>query len=108
MNTEQDIQAALLPTPEQLATRERLLAKLRALYHQDQMAFHEKVLIWHDVLKSKYPNARDYMLFHLISGSTFKGFNGCFDFDPPDSVEAFIEREYRAAFPPPVEPPQAV
>lgn len=88
------------PTSEQIAKRAMLLEKLHALYHKDQMAIHEKVLVWHDALKLKYPNARDYMLFHLISGSTFKGFNGYFDFEPADSVEAFIQREYRAAFPP--------
>jgi len=76
-----------------------LSEKLYALYHKDQFAIHEKILVWHDALKLKYPNAREYMLFHLISGSTFQGFNGCFDFEPADSVEAFIEREYRAAFP---------
>jgi len=96
--TDQDAEVALTPTPEQLAKREMLLEKLHALYHKDQMAIHEKVLVWHDALKLKYPNARDYMLFHLISGSTFKGFNGCFDFEPADSVEAFIEREYCKAF----------
>ncbi len=76
-----------------------LLRKLHALYRKDQFAIHEKILVWHDVLKLKYPNAREYMLFHLISGSTFQGFNGYFDFEPADSVEAFIEREYSEAFP---------
>ena len=84
-----------------------LLEKLHALYRKDQMAIHEKVLVWHDALKCKYPNAREYMLFHLISGSTFKGFNGCFDFEPADSVEAFIEREYREAFPDSADQPKS-
>jgi len=99
VKTEQDIAVQLLPTPEQIAKREMLLEKLHALYHKDQFAIHEKILVWHDALKLKYPNAREYMLFHLISGSTFQGFNGYFDFEPEDSVEAFIEREYREAFP---------
>jgi len=99
VKTEQDIEAPLTPNPEQIAKRAMLQEKLHALYRKDQMAIHEKVLVWHDALKNKYPNARDYMLFHLISGSTFRGFNGCFDFEPADSVEKFIEREYREAFP---------
>jgi len=76
-----------------------LREKLHALYRKDQFAIHEKVLVWHDALKLKYPNARDYMMFHLVSGSTFKRFSGYFDFEPADSVETFIEREYLAAFP---------
>ena len=99
MKIEQDITRSLLPTPEQIAKRAMLLEKLHALYRKDQFAIHEKILVWHDALKLKYPNAREYMLFHLISGSTFQGFNGRFDFEPADSVEAFIEREYRNAFP---------
>ena len=99
MSTEQDITHTPVPTPEQIAKRAMLLEKLHALYRKDQFAIHEKILAWHDALKLKYPNAREYMLFHLISGSTFQGFNGCFDFESADSVEAFIEREYRAAFP---------
>ena len=71
---------------------------LRALYTRDQFAIHEKVVAWHDALKHKHPNARDYLMFHLISGSTCREFNGCFDFDSPDSVENFVESEYRAAF----------
>ena len=100
VKTDQDAEALLTPTPEQIAKRAMLLEKLHALYRKDQFAIHEKVLVWHDGLKLKYPNAREYMLFHLISGSTFKGFNGYFDFESADSVESFIEREYRAAFPP--------
>jgi len=76
-----------------------LREKLRALYRRDQFAIHAKVLVWHDMLKLKYPAARDYLLFHLISGSTQREFNGCFDFPPEDSVEQFIEREYLVAFP---------
>lgn len=99
MKKEFDPEAPLTPTPEQSAKRELLKKKLHALYQKDQFAIHAKILEWHDDLKLKYPTARDYMLFHLISGSTYRGFNGCFDFPLPDSVEAFIEREYGAAFP---------
>ena len=86
-------------TPEQTEKHDRLRVKLRALYHLDQLAIHEKVIAWHDGLKLKYPDAREYMMFHLISGSSFKGFNGHFDFPFADSVEHFIDREYNAAFP---------
>jgi len=86
-------------TPEQTAKRDLLRVKLRALYHRDQFAIHEKVLVWHDQLKLKYADARDYIMFHLISGSTCKGYNGHFDFPDADSVERFIETQYDAAFP---------
>ena len=86
-------------SPEQTAKYELLRLKLRALYRRDQFEIHEKILVWHDQLKLKYPAARSYMLFHLISGSTFDGFSGHFDFSSEDSVELFIEREYAAAFP---------
>ena len=92
-------EASREPTPEQIAKITDLRTKLHALYHKDQFAIHAKVLVWHDALKLKYPNAREYLMFHLISGSTFGGFSGCFDFEPADSVEAFIEREYEKAFP---------
>lgn len=69
------------------------------MYHRDQFEIHERVLIWHDMLKARYPNAREYLMFHLISGSTFRQFNGCFDFPPEDSVENFILLEYRKVFP---------
>ena len=94
-----EAEGVLVPTAEQLAKFEILRDKLHALYHKDQLAIHAKVLVWHDALKVKYPNARDYMMFHLVSGSTLREFNGCFDFEPEDSVEAFIEREYREVFP---------
>jgi hypothetical protein len=76
-----------------------LREKLAALYEHDQYAIHEKVLSLHIHLTSKYPNAREYQLFHLISGSTPKQWNGAMDFPPPDSVKEFILREYAAAFP---------
>lgn len=86
-------------TPEQTAKRDLLRTKLRALYHRDQFAIHEKILWWHDQLKVKYADARDYIMFHLISGSTSKGYNGHFDFPGADSVERFIEAQYAATFP---------
>lgn len=86
-------------TPEQIRKYESLQVKLRALYHRDQFAIHEKILAWHDQLKLKYPDAREYMMFHLISGSTFNGYNGRFDFPGADSVELFIETQYKAVFP---------
>lgn len=108
VKTDLDTAATLTPTPEQIAKFVSLREKLHALYHKDQFAIHAKVLVWHDALKLKYPNARDYMMFHLVSGSTFKGYSGYFDFDPADSVETFIEREYREAFPLSATPREAV
>ena len=72
--------------------------KLHALYRRDQFQIHERIVSFHDILKERYTNARDYLLFHLISGSTFPGFNGCFDFPTPDSIAGFIEMEYLNAF----------
>jgi hypothetical protein len=83
----------------QIATFQSLREKLRALYRRDQYEIHEHVLEFHDRLKRKYPAAREYLLFHLISGSTFPDFNGNFDFPFPDSVEAFVLEEYAKAFP---------
>jgi len=85
-------------SPEQSAQYDALHAKLCALYLRDQFEIHDRILVFHDELKVKYPDARQYLMFHLISGSTFLGFNGKFDFPPDDSVEHFIEREYREAF----------
>ena len=69
------------------------------MYRRDQYEIHEKVLEFHDYLKSKYSNARDHLLFHLISGSTLKDFYGDIDLPKPDSVEDFINAEYNRAFP---------
>ena len=76
-----------------------LRTKLQALYKRDQYEIHEKVLEFHDYLKRKYPNARDHLFFHLISGSTLKDFYGDTDMPEPDSVEDFINTEYARAFP---------
>ena len=89
------------PKPDearQAALYDALRAKLQALYRRDQFAIHDKVLVFHDYLKKKYPNARDHRMFHLISGSTLKDFYGDLDFPYPDSVEAFINNEYADAF----------
>ena len=76
-----------------------LRAKLQALYERDQFEIHDKVLVFHDYLKKKYPDARDRHLFHLISGSTLKDFYGDLDFPKPDSVEDFINSEHALLFP---------
>ena len=83
----------------QLATLQTMREKLRALYRRDQYDIHEHVLAFHDELKRKYSNAREYVMFHLVSGSTYVGFYGNFDFPEPDSVAGFIAREYEKAFP---------
>lgn len=76
-----------------------LRVKLHALYERDQFEIHDKVLVFHDYLKKKYPDARDRRLFHLISGSTLKEFYGSLDFSKPDSVADFINAEHNTAFP---------
>ena len=85
--------------PQDIALYNALRLKLHALYERDQFEIHDKVLVFHDYLKKKYPDARDHRLFHLISGSTLKDFYGDLDFLKPDSVEDFINAEYTAAFP---------
>lgn len=82
----------------QAALYDSLRAKLQALYARDQLEIHDKVLVFHDYLKKKYPDARDHRLFHLISGSTIKDFYGGLDFPKPDSVEDFINAEYNVVF----------
>lgn len=83
----------------QLALYDALRVKLQALYRRDQFEIHDKVLLFHDYLKKKYPDARGHRLFHLISGSTLKDFYGELDFPGGDSVEKFIRTEYLRAFP---------
>ena len=87
------------PDAAQIALYDALRLKLQALYRRDQFEIHEKVLVFHDYLKKKYPDARDRRLFHLISGSTLKEFYGNLDFPRPDSVADFINAEYTVAFP---------
>ena len=81
------------------ALYESLRAKLRALYDRDQFEIHDKVLAFHNELKRRYPNPRQYRLFHLISGSTLNDMYGLLDLPKPDSVEDFIDAEYAKAFP---------
>jgi len=83
----------------ELALYDSLRARLRALYRRDQFEIHDKVILFHDFLKKKHPDARDHRLFHLISGSTLKDFYGDLDFSRPDSVEDFINDEYARVFP---------
>ena len=85
-------------TSSQAATYESFRDRLHALYRKDQFEIHEDVLAFHDRLKCKYPNARDFLLFHLISGSTFREFDGSFDFPGSDSVEHFITQKYLETF----------
>ncbi len=74
--------------------------KMRALYSHDQYAIHDRVLTFHDHLKEKYPDYRQYQLVHLISGSTVQGPFVRYDFPGEDSVEAFVGREYERVFGP--------
>ena len=90
--------AVSLLSPEQAAKYEFLRRRLHALYRRDQFAIHDKVVEWHIELRGKYPNAREYLMFHLISGSTAPNFTGLFDFPPADSVEHFINTEYAEGF----------
>jgi len=64
-----------------------------------QIAASEKgeMLIWHDKivnfannLLSTYPDARDYLFFHLLIGSTSPMGLSQIDFPGDDSVELFI------------------
>ncbi len=82
----------------QLALYDELRTKLHTLYQRDQFEIHDAVLAFHDYLKTKYSDARDRRLFHLISGSTLKDFYGEVDFPKPDSVEDFINAQYNAVF----------
>ena len=87
------------PDAAEIALYDALRLKLQALYRRDQFEIHEKVIVFHDYLKKKYPDARGRRLFHLISGSTLRNFYGELDFPEPDSVEGFIHAEYAKAFP---------
>jgi hypothetical protein len=85
-------------SPQQAAVYSSLQAKLNALYEKEQYEIHERIMDFHSILKERHPNTQDYALYHLISFSTMTEYGGCFDFPEPDSVERFIDSEYRKAF----------
>ena len=72
--------------------------KLAALYERNEMEIHEKVVRFNGILASKYPDAHQCLLFHLLSGSTPGETYGIFDFPAPDSIEDFINAECATAF----------
>ena len=80
---------------------DELREKLAALYRRDQDDIHGKILVFHEYLKCKYPDSRERRLFHLLSGSTPRGEYHLFDFPEPDSIETFIDTEFRRIPSPP-------
>jgi len=86
------------PNLDGMALYEAMREKLRALYRRDQDEIHDRVLAFHDGLKVRYPDFRDYQLFHLVSGSTLRDSHPKMDFPSPDSVEEFVNAEWAKAF----------
>ncbi len=53
-------------------------------------AAYEYVTIFARTLQERYPQCREYRLYHLLIGSTPMGECNYFDFDNEDSIEKFI------------------
>ena len=87
-----------MPKPQLTPLYDKLHEKLASLYERNEMEIHEKVVGFHGILISKYPDACQCLLFHLLSGSTPGETYGIFDFPGPDSIEHFINAEYARAF----------
>lgn len=86
----------------QIYTYEVLRLRLQALYgrdHRQVAEFHEVVVDVCDILTFKHADAREHLLFHLLSGSTLPHTTGLFDFQRPDSIEDLINTHFFNAFP---------
>jgi hypothetical protein len=103
-----DYQGVELNEEQQKQRLHTLRAMLLSLYQHDQFAIHDRVIEFHDKLKVDYPDYGQCRLYHLVSWSTCSNPCNRFDFPGQDSVELFIEEEYRKVFgtqPPAVKDP---
>ena len=69
----------------------RLKDKRGEAYKKDMFGTHEKIIEFTERIKDKYPDYRDYELYHLLIGSTPGGKLPKFDFPGENSIEKFIE-----------------
>ncbi|MCF7835581.1 MAG: hypothetical protein K9M15_00440 [Candidatus Marinimicrobia bacterium] len=68
--------------------------ELKKVYEKaDMLEVHEKVVAYSDEIAGKYPDYRDYELYHALIGSGVpEGACSKFDFPGEDSVERFVEK----------------
>ncbi len=62
------------------------------LYERNNFGFHEAMVDKAEELQSKYPDYRDYRLYHLLISSTV-GECPKYDFPGEDSVALFLETQ---------------
>ena len=68
------------------------------LYKRNGFGFHEAMVDKAEELQSKYPDYRDYRLYHLLISSTV-GECSKYDFPGEDSVELFLETQQQTLSP---------
>lgn len=79
---------------EQLKNKEEKIKELKekwdAAHEKDALDAYNKCTNFAQELLKKYPDARDYRLFHILIGSSVDREMEKFDFPGDDSVEQFI------------------
>ena len=71
----------------------RLRAQFLELIHNDENSqFNDQRLQFAKSLETLFPTAREYLLFHILIGSSPKTFCDCFDLPKAHSVRAFFNK----------------
>ena len=73
----------------------RLEKVLKELYERNRFGFYEAVVNKAEELMAKHPDYKDYLLFHLLIGSTVEGECANYDFPGEDSIKLFLETQQR-------------
>lgn len=84
---------------EEKKTYSLLLARLDAVRAAKVGNISEAIATLRVALCSKYPDARNYILFSLLAGAAVPEGTGPFDFPQADSIERFVNEKYMSAFP---------
>jgi hypothetical protein len=72
--------------------KQKIKSKILEAYKRDLNGTSERILAYNDMIKQKYPDYRNYQLYHVLIGSTpIEEKTKLIDFPSPDSVEEFIE-----------------
>lgn len=85
-------------TSEEKREMERARTHFTALTIGDDVrdyAFTDERLRFAQSLEAKYNDTRDYLMFHILIGSTPRGASKQFDFPGKDSVSAFFASAYQ-------------
>lgn len=81
------------PDNNQQTALDRVKAKMAIIAERENILDqHEQLVAFAKYLQNKYPNARDYLLFHTLIGSTPRPGHGnaLVDFPGEDSIEKFV------------------